>query len=74
MKNEYIVYFDTKFYVQLCRANEPDADRIIRSLNALNVRHVISDVLIRELLTSKHRSDELCSKVVYEGMKQVAYS
>jgi hypothetical protein len=53
MKRDYTIYFDTKFYVQLCRANEAEADQIIRSLNALNVRHVISNVLIRELLTSK---------------------
>src|SRR5687768_17253002 len=57
MKRAYTIYFDTKFYVQLCHANETEAYQTIRSLNALNVRHVISNVLIRELLTSKDRSD-----------------
>jgi len=69
MKKEYIVYFDTKFYVQLCRANEPEADRIVSSLNALNVRHVISNVLIRELLTSKHRSD--LDRVLVQRVRQL---
>src|SRR5215208_6639847 len=54
---EHTVYFDTQFYVQLCRADKADADQIIRDLNALNVRHVISNVLIRELLTSRNRTD-----------------
>jgi hypothetical protein len=51
------VYFDTQFYVQLCRADKAEADQIVHTLNALNVRHVISNVLIRELLTSKNRAD-----------------
>lgn len=51
------VYFDTQFYVQFCRADKADADRIIRNLNALNVRHVISNVLLRELLTSRNRTE-----------------
>lgn len=53
----YTIYFDTQFYVHLCRADKADADQIIRDLNALNVRHVISNVLIRELLTSRNRTD-----------------
>lgn len=53
----FTVYFDTQFYVQLCRADKAEADQIVHTLNALNVRHVISKVLIRELLTSKNRAD-----------------
>src|ERR1051326_105727 len=53
----YTIYFDTQFYLQLCRANKAEADQIIRDLNSLNVRHVISNVLIRELLTSRSRTD-----------------
>ena len=53
----FTVYFDTQFYVQLCRADKAEADQIVHTLNALNVRHVISNVLIRELLTSKNRAD-----------------
>lgn len=54
---QYTVYFDTQFYVQLCRVDEAEADQLIRTLNELNVRHVISFVLIRELLTSRNRTD-----------------
>lgn len=57
LDREYTVYFDTQFYVQLCRADEAEAGQIIRDLNSLNVRHVISNVLIRELLTSRNRTD-----------------
>ena len=69
MKRDYTIYFDTKFYVQLCRANEAEADHAIRSLNALNVRHVISNVLLRELLTSKHRSD--LDRVLVQRVRQL---
>jgi len=57
MRQQYTVYFDTSFYVKLCRADEALAGQTIHALNALNVRHVISDVIIRELLTSKDRND-----------------
>ena len=70
MKRDYTIYFDTKFYVQLCRADEAEANRIIRSLNALNVRHVISNVLIRELLTSKDRND--LDEILVERVRQFA--
>src|SRR5688572_29077616 len=70
MKRDYTIYFDTKFYVQLCRAAEAEADQIIRSLNALNVRHVISNVLIRELLTSKDRND--LDEILVERVRQFA--
>lgn len=56
MSQQYTVYFDTSFYVKLCRADEAIAGQAIHALNALNVRHVISDVIIRELLTSKDRT------------------
>lgn len=57
MSRQCTVYFDTSFYVKLCRADEVLADQTIHALNALNVRHVISDVIIRELLTSRDRND-----------------
>lgn len=66
----FTVYFDTKFYVQLCHASETDANQVIRSLNALNVRHVISNVLIRELLTSKDRND--LDVILVERVRQLA--
>lgn len=57
MSQQYTVYFDTSFYVKLCRADEALAGQTIHALNSLNVRHVISDVIIRELLTSRARND-----------------
>ena len=68
MDREHTIYFDTKFYIQLCRADEAEADQIIRSLNALNIRHVISSVLIRELLTSKERND--LDEILVERVRQ----
>jgi len=57
MPRPFTVYFDTSFYVKLCRADETIALNMVRDLNALRVRHVVSDVLIRELLTSRDRAD-----------------
>lgn len=51
------VYFDTSFYVELCRADDSHSTSIIDELNSMVVRPVISDVIIRELLTSKNRTD-----------------
>jgi hypothetical protein len=57
MNKPFTVYLDTSFYVWLCRADEVLATQTILALNNLQVRHVISEVIIRELLTSKDRSD-----------------
>jgi len=51
------VYFDTNFYVWLCRADEALSVDVLQALNELNVRVVISDVVIRELLTSRGRNE-----------------
>jgi hypothetical protein len=61
MNRPFTVYFDTSFYVRLCRAEQTEAFGAVDELNSLTVRHVISDVLIRELLTSRSRThlDEL---------------
>jgi len=61
MNRPFTVYFDTSFYVRLCRSEQTEAFGAVDELNSLTVRHVISDVLIRELLTSKNRThlDEL---------------
>jgi hypothetical protein len=50
------IYFDTNFYVWLCRADESLSDGVLLALDELNVRVVISDVIIRELLTSRDRN------------------
>jgi len=47
MNQPYTVYLDTNFYVKLCRADEALAGQTIHALNALNIRHVISDVIIK---------------------------
>ncbi len=45
-------YFDTSFYVNLLRAEENEATSTVEELNRLGVRHVLSDVLVRELLSN----------------------
>lgn len=57
MKSQVTVYFDTCFYVWLCRADESLAAQTINALNELNVRHVLSNVLQRELLTCGNKPD-----------------
>jgi hypothetical protein len=69
LDREYTVYFDTQFYVQLCRADEAEADQIIRDLNTLNVRHVISNILIRELITSRNRTN--LDEVLVQRVRQL---
>lgn len=69
LDRKYTVYFDTQFYVQLCRADKTEADQIVRTLNALNVRHVISNVLIRELLTSRNRTN--LDEVLVQRVRQL---
>jgi hypothetical protein len=51
------IYFDTNFYVWLCRADEALSAVVLQELNELNVRVVISDIIIRELLTSRDRNE-----------------
>jgi hypothetical protein len=57
MNRPVTVYFDTNFYVWLCRADESLSDGVLQALDELNVRVVISDVIIRELLTSRDRNE-----------------
>jgi hypothetical protein len=57
VRQQVTVYFDTCFYIWLCRANESSATQTINALNSLNVRHVISSVLLRELLTCGNKPD-----------------
>ena len=56
LKRICTVYFDAEFYLQLCQADEAEANRAIESLNSLNVRHVVSTALVRELLNEDHRN------------------
>lgn len=57
MNRPVTVYFDTNFYVWLCRADESLSDGVLQALDELNVRVVISDVILRELLTSRDRNE-----------------
>jgi hypothetical protein len=56
MERPFTVYFDTNFFIWLCGADEMLAKETINNLNTLRVRHVLSDVLFRELLSSKGRT------------------
>ena len=58
MKNQITIYFDTSFYVQLCRLDKAQADELLDKLNMLNVRHVVSDAILKELLSSADRSEK----------------
>ena len=57
MKPHITVYFDTYFYIGLCRADKSSATETINALNELNVRHVLSDVLLRELMARGNTPD-----------------
>jgi hypothetical protein len=57
MDRPLTVYFDTNFYVWLCRADEALSANVLQAFNELNVRVVISDVVVRELLTSRDRNE-----------------
>lgn len=48
----FTVYFDTNFFVWLRKADEALATNVIDSLNSLNVRHVLSEMLSLELLAN----------------------
>lgn len=55
MIRPFTVYFDTNFYVWLGTADESLAYETVAALNALKIRHVLSDALIRELLSGGDR-------------------
>ena len=70
MKDNLTVYFDTSFYVHLCRSDKDAAAGAIKSLNDGKVRHVLSEVIIRELLTSRDRTAE--DKALVDRVSQLA--
>lgn len=66
MERPFTVYFDTSFYIQLCNADDATADDIIKALNALQVRHVLSETILIELITRTtvpHRDATLVERV-----------
>ena len=48
----WTVYFDTSFFINLRDAPEDEALAVIGDLNHLQIRHVFSEVLFRELIFS----------------------
>jgi hypothetical protein len=64
MMRPFTVYFDPNFFVWLWTATETTADAAVDKLNVLGVRHVLSGILIQELLTcaNKPEYDELLVK------------
>src|SRR5258708_3557602 len=57
MTRPFTVYFDTNFFVWLAKATEKTAEAAVDKLNALGVRHVLSDILVQELLTCANKPD-----------------
>lgn len=51
------VYFDSSFYIELERADEPEATATIRSLWRLRIRPVVSHALVNELLLNRRGGD-----------------
>jgi hypothetical protein len=53
----FTVYFDTSFFIELALANKELALFTINELNKLHLRHVVSDVIIRELLVRSNLAE-----------------
>jgi hypothetical protein len=60
MRQQYTVYFDTSFYVKLCRADEALAGQTIHALNLHPVSYV--DVSARRSSTSKKKGQWAAKK------------
>jgi predicted nucleic acid-binding protein len=68
MLRSFTVYFDTSFFVQLSCADESLADTVIDELNSLQVRHVLSETILSELLTKTTVPDRDATLVERVGM------
>lgn len=64
MDRPFTVYFDTNFFVQLCTVDDVLAREVISELNSLKVRHVLSNMIMWELLSSSDRTER--DKILYE--------
>lgn len=58
MDRQVTVYFDTSFYVDLAKASEEEAERVVVKLNDLAVRHVLSGQIVQELLSNAHSPEK----------------
>ncbi|MEO8650308.1 MAG: hypothetical protein ABI539_14180 [Acidobacteriota bacterium] len=66
MNRPLTVYFDTSFYINLASASPDQAEEVIREINKLSIRHVLSGQIVQELLSnaSKPQKDKtLVSRV-----------
>ncbi len=70
MTGTVTVYFDTSFYVWLARAPDAEATTAIGALNALRVRHVLSDLVMQELLSG--RSREVRDRILFVRLARLA--
>jgi hypothetical protein len=72
MNRPFTIYFDTNFFVWLTKASEDLANFVIQRLNELRIRHVLSDMLMRELLSCANKPEEdavLVSRVSRLGLE-----
>ena len=58
MNNFFTVYFDTQFYVRLANADETLASKTIDQLNNLQVRNVLSQTILYELLKKSNKPEK----------------
>lgn len=68
MNEFFTIYFDTQFYVKLANADETLASKTIDALNNLEVRTVISQPIIFELLKKSSKPDK--DKILVERMSR----
>jgi predicted nucleic acid-binding protein len=65
MTKIFTVYFDTQFYVRLANTDETLASKTIDKLNNLQVRHVLSQTIVFELLkkSTKPEKDKILGEI-----------
>lgn len=68
MNEFFTIYFDTQFYVKLANANETLASKTIDALNNLQVRIVLSQPIILELLKKASKPDK--DKILVERINR----
>lgn len=68
MSSFFTIYFDTQFYVKLANADETLATKTIDALNDLQVRSVLSQPIVFELLKKSSKPDK--DKILVERMNR----
>jgi len=54
----FTVYFDTNFYIWLAQVSDEEGNNVISKLNELEIRHVLSEKILFELLSGKERNPQ----------------